>query len=93
VSDKASPHSQGHDNSEINPPSPFAGLTIGRMVHFVLNINLHSPAIVTNVIDKEAGIVSLRVITNDTDNPRWIRECNYSDHHEEYTWHWIERED
>jgi hypothetical protein len=74
------------------------GLTEGRNVHFVLNNGIHRAAIVVNVWDKEAGVVSLMVFLdgpNDVavsaQNPLWVGTVSHSEEPKPRTWHWIER--
>lgn len=79
------------------------GLTVGRMVHYVMPNGVHRPAIVVHVWDKDSGLVNVRVLTdgaNDTaavgwhpDHPDWVTSIQYDDSPDpaQHTWHWIER--
>lgn len=74
------------------------GLTVGRMVHYVaygtpggeFPVGAHRAAIVTEVEDAEAGIVTLSIL-----NPSGIFFNSHLPYDETAqrpgTWHWIER--
>jgi hypothetical protein len=70
------------------------GLIEGRIVHFVLSPDVHRPAIVVNVQDKEKGICDLFVFLAPKDERgafltytgAWYTEKKLSS-----TWHWIEK--
>lgn len=86
---------------EMAKADPLAGLTEGRMVHYVLpdgrSSGEHRPAIVVKVWNKATGYVNLQVITdgsNDGDpyaaGIHWATSISYSEGKEPRTWHWIE---
>lgn len=73
------------------------GLTVGRMVHYVaygtpggeFPAGICRAAVVTQVEDKEIGIVSLCVL-----NPTGMffnQHLPYDEGHKPGTWHWIEK--
>lgn len=90
-------------NGELSKPvDPLAGLTEGRMVHFVLpdgrSAGEHRPAVVVRVWNKATGYVNLQVLTdgsNDGDlyaaGVYWATSVTYSEGKEPRTWHWIEQ--
>lgn len=68
------------------------GLTVGRMVHFVVKDDVHRAAIIVNVLDANKGICDLFVFTapkderpNFTYAGAWYAEGKYNS-----TWHWME---
>ena len=75
------------------------GLTVGRVVHYVVSPGEHRAATITDVLDKEAGIVSLHVFWLARDNKtgsqfdKGIEMANYAPptRNEPGSWHWIER--
>ncbi len=78
-----------------------AGLTEGRMVHYVLpdgpSAGQHRPAVVVRVWD--SGFVNLLVFRdgyNDVEEPTanivlWVTSVEYNEHGIGRTWHWIEK--
>lgn len=90
-------------NPDENAPEPIAGLTEGRIVHYVLpdgrNIGEHRPAIIVKVWDPWQGTSQLQVFmdgngseSNDgTPNVVWATSIVYSEAKEYGTWHWIEK--
>lgn len=70
------------------------GLTQGRIVHFVTNDNVHLPAIVVKVWDKETGTINLSVFidhaTYTGDAVYAATSVVYSETPTPNTWHWIE---
>lgn len=91
---------------------PFAGLAVGRIVHVCFKLPVGNcpvverPAIVTEVKDKEQGVISAQVFKSPDDPPGEVfvtqpgriarplgTEINYSPHREylrPWTWHWPE---
>lgn len=85
---------------------PIAGLTEGRMVHYVLpdwhakkqSVGEHRPAVVVKVWDKVTGCANLQAFMdgdggdyNDgTPNVKWVTSALFSEDKEPGTWHWIE---
>lgn len=68
------------------------GLQVGRMVHY-LRGQAHLAAIVSEVVDKEKGVVNLHVFHQESGSS-FVREVGYSDQvGETNTWHWPERDD
>ncbi len=78
------------------------GLTEGRIVHFVLvdrhGEQVHRPAIVVRVWNKENGSVNLQVFTDGSNDGEvyksgiwWGTSVSHSEEPEPYTWHWPER--
>ena len=68
------------------------GLTEGRIVHYSLGVGEHRAAIVTDVIDKNAGVVSLVVFWLQYDSPMDTNYVSYNEHTDYYgSWHWIEK--
>ena len=82
------------------------GLTVGRMVHYVLtesdatprNAGEHRPAVIVVVWDEVFGTSNLQVFM-DSDGPgandgepnlQWITSIQYSEEKEPGTWHFIE---
>lgn len=89
-----------------NEPTVIAGLTPGRIVHYVLpadfgvRANEHRPAIIVQVWDHGYGTSNLIVFmdgSNDAqtsdDQPlvRWVTSIVHSDAKWPGTWHFIER--
>lgn len=81
-----------------------AGLTEGRIVHYVMPNGKHRPAIVVQVWNRDKGEANLQVFldgTNDTQNgwpgfhtsPAWIGTVAYSENFLCGTWHWPERKE
>lgn len=97
--------STGPTGTTIEPAALPAGytkeLTIGRMVHFVLDTGPsageHRPAVVVRVWNKEQGYVQLQVFTdgsNDgfTENVIWRTSVRPDPSGQAaYSWHWIEK--
>jgi hypothetical protein len=80
------------------PPAPIPGLTAGRMVHYVLPLGSHRPAIITNVIDPFAGNVSMCVFRDgehdgySAQTPvHWVDNILYNEDPTPDTWHFIEK--
>jgi hypothetical protein len=80
----------------------FKGLTIGRVVHYVVSPGEHRPAIVTRVVDKKIGLVNLNVLRDYEDITAFVGVNNGgylvanvypSETLPVRTWHWPERED
>jgi hypothetical protein len=80
----------------------FAGLAIGRVVHYVFSQGEHRPAIVTRVVDKKIGLVNLNVLRDYEDITEFVgvNSSGYlvanvypSETAPLRTWHWPERED
>jgi hypothetical protein len=81
-----------------------AGLTEGRIVHFVLDETEHRPAVIVKVWSPFTGTVNLQVFTdgpNDKSHAThlpegfesgiaWKTSVLYSENKEPGTWHWIE---
>lgn len=95
-----------HSNPVLGGPprNPLVGLTVGRMVHVVLERepHKHRPGIITEVIDSRDGAVNIMVFLdgpNDVDSgavggPVWMGTRFYNDTTKAPgTWHWIERAD
>lgn len=66
----------GRDTTTQNPspeaPSPFLGLTIGRIVHVIVPLPpderiVERPAIVTDVHDRKSGLISAQVFFSPED--------------------------
>ncbi|HEV2704942.1 MAG TPA: hypothetical protein VGV59_03400 [Pyrinomonadaceae bacterium] len=86
-------------------PKPIEGLTIGRIVHYVLDKPYSAgepptirPAIVVHVWDRQTGSSNLQVIVDGTNDGYesstgtvWKTSCNYSEGREPGTWHWPPR--
>jgi hypothetical protein len=82
-------------------PDPFAGLTIGRIVWYVLeNSSAIRPAIVVHVWDSSMGLVNVQVFpdsdrdgtTNDRLTvPLWRTSVPYDENKRVGSWHWPER--
>lgn len=70
------------------------GLTVGRMVHFVVSPDIHRAAIVVNVQIADEGVCDLFVFSIPQDERGgffmniWTV---YSETKEQDTWHWIEK--
>jgi hypothetical protein len=73
------------------------GLVEGRIVHYVMSNGSHRPAIVVNVLNKEAGSVELHVFLSKWDYPYeeakvMMAYASYSDSAVTLgSWHWIEK--
>ncbi len=79
------------------------GLTVGRMVHFVIpektrNAGEHRAAIVVRVFDQNSGSANLHVFLDGSNDEAvvpqgnaWVTSVPYSEEPEPRTWHWIER--
>jgi hypothetical protein len=68
------------------------GLTVGRMVHYVRTTNIHEAATISEVIDKEKGIVVLHIFSVRGATAVMIRSAiKYDEKMEPNTWHWIEK--
>lgn len=71
------------------------GLTIGRMVHYVIHDGSHYAAIVTAVPDHEKGVIDVVVFPPSKASALpatfVIEPAQYSEGKEPGTWHWIER--
>jgi hypothetical protein len=87
-------------------PALSQGLTVGRMVHYVLpegrSLGEHRPAIVVRVWKDipsyPEGTVNLQVFTDGSNDGRdhaagivWRTSVHYSEGKEPGTWHWIEK--
>jgi hypothetical protein len=81
-------------------PQPLAGLTEGRMCHYVLpdgrNKGEHRPAIVVKVWSTTVGTSNLQVFTDGSNDgadvgTRWVTSVVYSEDKTPGTWHWIEK--
>lgn len=82
---------------------PMEGLTVGRIVHYVMPNSEHRPAIVVKVWNNINGLVNVRVFTdgeNDhfpigwhSEHPDWVTLIRFDDSPSpaNNTWHWIER--
>lgn len=82
----------------VSEPKVIAGLTEGRIVHYVLSPEKHRPAIITNVLDNARGCVNLCVFMDGEmdgfakDNcPQWIEGVHLNESYTTDTWHWIEK--
>jgi len=82
--------------------TPFAGLGIGRVVHFVIadgpGRGEHRPAFVTRIVDPTKGVVNLNIFRDAVDGavtmttPSFVLpKVLYSEDAKEATWHWPER--
>jgi hypothetical protein len=81
-------------------PQPLAGLTEGRMVHYVMpdgrSVGKHRPAIIVQVWDHGTGVANLQVFTDGSNDgsdvgTRWVTSVMYSEDKTPGTWHWIEK--
>lgn len=76
------------------PKSPFFGLGIGRMVHYVDTFGVHCAATVVAIINKEAGIVVLAVhLLRGANEVELIYPASVeydSDASKPRSWHWPE---
>lgn len=77
-----------------------AGLTPGRMVHFVLPNDEHRAAIVSRVWNDETGVINCHVFVDTSNDPVafhygqavvLVSSVNYSEECLQGTWHWMER--
>jgi hypothetical protein len=84
----------------VELPQPLAGLTEGRMCHYVLpdgrNKGEHRPAIVVKVWSTTVGTSNLQVFTDGSNDgadvgTRWVTSVVYSEDKTPGTWHWIEK--
>lgn len=94
------------DASNQPAPAPIKGLSIGRIVHFVLpdgpGKGEHRPAIIVNIWDKASGKVNLQVFMDGSNDvptyyrddyapdTKWETSVHHSDTHEPRTWHFPE---
>ena len=77
-----------------------AGLSIGRIVHYVLENGEHRPAIIVRVWNKDPGAVNSVVFldgSNDTGSSggalqMWVTSVVFSETPKPNTYHWPERE-
>lgn len=76
------------------------GLTVGRIVHFVIPGGEHRAAVVSRVWNNHTGVINCTVFTDTLNDPVsfhfgketvLVTSVNYSDEGLEGTWHWIER--
>jgi hypothetical protein len=81
------------------PAQPIAGLTEGRIVHYILDNGKHRPAIIVQVWDNITGMSNLQVFrdgNNDGYSPdqaaTWAGSVFYADAADQApgTWHFIE---
>lgn len=85
----------------VSVPPIIAGLTEGRIVHFVLPegarfAGQHRASMLVKVWDHHSGMANLLVFmdgVNDAygDNTVWFGSIYYSEAKEPGTWHWIEK--
>jgi hypothetical protein len=77
------------------------GLTIGRVVHYVLPDKQHRPAMVVRVHDQESGLINVTVFTDWSNDGKFFdtrgivhAQCVEHDPTGEKirTWHWPEKE-
>lgn len=68
------------------------GLVIGRIVHYVTtNSKETCAAIVTGVVDQDAGTVNVMVFSDLAGNAVQARNKPFSENSEPGTWHWPPR--
>ena len=79
-------------------PKVIAGLTEGRMVHYVTDLGRHRPAVIVQVWDHGTGCSNLQVFTDGTNDgfpaergTTWITSVDHSAEAAPGTWHFIER--
>ncbi len=82
--------------TETVEPKAIAGLTEGRMVHFIdSDSNEHRPAIIVKVHDHGTGRVNLQVFNTAPEQGSgsvWAVDAMFSEEGKKRgTWHWIEK--
>lgn len=81
---------------------PLAGLTPGRIVHYVMPSGEHRPAMVVKVWDAASGLINVRVFTDgandyfpigwDSAHPDWVTSITPDLQGNRIgSWHWIEK--
>lgn len=80
------------------PPVAIAGLTEGRIVHFVMPNGQHRPAIIVQVWDHGSGMSNLQVFMDGNNDgfpleqaTQWAGSIFYDEAAAPGTWHFIER--